>query len=173
MPNYQDGKVYRLVSAQTPMVYIGSTTLSLTARLAEHRRINRFWERKGQKHGSRSAEILLYPDAKIELLELYPCESGADLRRREGLWIRRFPDTAVNRSIAGRTMEEWRQDNADHIKQYTKAYEAVRNKDPRRQAYMKLYRQESLGLPDTPVARPSSDALPSRGGPDTGLGSAE
>ncbi len=55
----------------------------------------------------------------IELLEEYPCENSIQLQKREGELIRELKP-ALNQIIAGRTIEEYRVECADKIKQ-TKA----------------------------------------------------
>jgi hypothetical protein len=52
-----------------------------------------------------STQLTEHPDAYIELIEEYPCDTKEQLNRREGEIIRATP-TAVNRQIAGRTEKE-------------------------------------------------------------------
>jgi hypothetical protein len=54
-----------------------------------------------------------YKDVQIELLERYPCQSKAELDKREGDWIRSME--CINKKIAGRTPAERYQDNKDAI----------------------------------------------------------
>ena len=37
MPDYQKGKIYAIKSYQTEMMYIGSTTQTLSQRIAKHK----------------------------------------------------------------------------------------------------------------------------------------
>jgi predicted GIY-YIG superfamily endonuclease len=37
MPDYSNGKIYKLVSDKTAMIYIGSTTQDLNERLSGHK----------------------------------------------------------------------------------------------------------------------------------------
>ncbi len=37
MPNYQNGKIYKIVSSQTPLVYIGCTVQKLSTRFSMHK----------------------------------------------------------------------------------------------------------------------------------------
>ena len=65
MPNYQDGKIYKLVSNISSDIYIGSTVNILTHRLNEHKK----------KTNPCVSKQLFANDAviKIILIELYPC----------------------------------------------------------------------------------------------------
>jgi len=78
MPNYDAGKIYRIVVGDS--FYIGSTTLSLNQRWCNHK----------QDIGRRSR---LYQAMRendvgtIQLVENFPCRSRAELTARENLWI--------------------------------------------------------------------------------------
>ena len=48
---------------------------------------------------------------KIELLELYPCNSLIELRQREGYYIKTLE--CVIKHIAGRTQQEYVNENKD------------------------------------------------------------
>jgi len=52
----------------------------------------------------------------IELIENYPCNSNDEICKREGYWIRKLK-TTLNTNIAGRDNYEYRQDNAEKIKE--------------------------------------------------------
>jgi len=54
------------------------------------------------------------------LIENYPCNSKTELERREGEYTK--ANKCVNEKIAGRTMTEWREDNKEYIKEYTKKW---------------------------------------------------
>jgi hypothetical protein len=130
MPNYQNSKIYVIRSHKTDLIYIGATTLSLCARLGEHRRMfNYLWRGNGinsKNRGCCSREILQFDDAYIELLENYPCNSKEELLKREGEFIRKHKNKCVNVCIPGRNMEQWREDNKDKLKAYTENYEKNR-----------------------------------------------
>lgn len=81
---YQQGKIYKLCSARTNLCYIGSTCKSLTDRMSSH-----ICSASGNgKYKYISAfQILQYPDANIELVELFPCSNSLELRQREQHWI--------------------------------------------------------------------------------------
>ena len=115
MPDYTKGKIYCIRSHKTDQVYVGSTTNTLSRRMAQHR--SQF---KRQMKDTTSFEILKYADAYIELIEIYPCSCMAELNKREGHFIRSM--NCANKIIAGRTMKEWRQDNKEHLVVQQKQY---------------------------------------------------
>ena len=79
MPNYQNGKIYKIISQHTDKCYVGSTTLKyLSTRLAKHR-----GDYKKNSGGVTSKYILELGDYEIVLLELYPCNSKDELHKRE------------------------------------------------------------------------------------------
>jgi hypothetical protein len=91
MSNYKNGKIYKIISKNTDMIYIGSTTkVKLTTRLSEHRH-------SFNHNGSMSSRnMFLWDDAEIKLIENYPCESKIELRKREQYYLDLYPDYIVN-----------------------------------------------------------------------------
>lgn len=131
MPNYQNGKIYKIESLIGGCVYYGSTTKKyLCNRFAQHR--------SNYRTGViiTSGIVLQYPDAKIYLVELYPCNSKDDLTKREGYYIKK--NECVNRHVAGRTQKEWQKDNKEKVNSYIKKY-YVNNKE-KVDSYFKQYR---------------------------------
>lgn len=126
MPNYQNGKIYAIRSYKTDDIYIGSTIMTLSKRMAKHRVMKTFVS---------SQLILEHGDAYIELIELCPCNSKEELEKREGELIRATPNT-VNMKIAGRTRDEYYADNREVIIEKKKVY-AVENKE-----HIKEYKKE-------------------------------
>ena len=104
MPNYQEGKMYKIYNTVNDEIYIGSTTRKLSERLAEHRRrINgRYLQfpiyKAFREHGVEN----LY----IELVEKCPCNDKDELLRAEGKYIRELKPS-LNMLIAGRTQNEY------------------------------------------------------------------
>ena len=119
MPNYLNGKLYTIRSHQTDKVYVGSTTQTLSVRMAGHRKDFKRYN-KGLYSYVSSFELLKYDDAYIELIELYPCNSKVELDRGEGIHIRQMD--CVNKYIAGRTSAEYYQDNKEKIAERNKQY---------------------------------------------------
>ncbi len=116
MPNYNDGKIYKLWIHETDDIYIGSTTQNLSQRLASHKRdfIN--------KYNSCSSKILfeLSDKVMIELIEEYKCNNKNELERKEGEHIRN--NNCVNKNIAGRTQEEYILESKEKISNKNKIY---------------------------------------------------
>ena len=132
MRNYQNGQIYTIRNrTDETLIYVGSTTMTLSKRMAEHR------------YASYTNNIkILYScvngnwdDWYIELYEVYPCENKQELCKREGEITREIG--TLNYEIAGRTRKEWRYDNKDKISEQQKQlYEANKEK---RLIYQKQY----------------------------------
>jgi hypothetical protein len=73
MPNYLNGKIYKIHSPSLNLTYIGSTTTSLKERLDKHKYHNT----------SCSKQIMKSNDYEITLVENYPCTSKYELEMRE------------------------------------------------------------------------------------------
>jgi hypothetical protein len=123
------GKIYAIRSNQTPKYYIGSTTQSLAARMNRHRDMYRQAMKGSGKASCRSGEILRYEDARIELLEDFPCATVDDLRAREGVLIRQFMADIVNKNRPNRTrqeyldyLREWRARNPEYQRKWHEAH---------------------------------------------------
>ena len=127
MPNYQNGKIYKIISQHTDKCYVGSTTLKyLSLRLTKHR--------VSYKNNSptTSKYILELGDYEIVLLELCPCNSKDELHKRERHYIDILDCVNKNKP---RTKEEikqyqfqYRVDNKDKSKEYYKDYR-IKNKE--------------------------------------------
>jgi hypothetical protein len=119
MTTYYESKIYKITSAQTPDIYIGSTTKTLNSRLTGHKMNYRKYLR-GKYAYVTSFEIVKYPDCKIELLELCNFDTKEQLRRREGEYI--LNNECINMRVAGRTRKEtcknYYNNNKDKIKKY-------------------------------------------------------
>ena len=111
MKDYQKGKIYKLYSVSNEdLIYYGSTIKTLNKRLTKH--INDYKNDRGYT----SKKVIAAGDYKMELIENYPCNSEAELKRREGQFIKN--NKCVNEVIAGRTGKEYYQDNKEYFKQY-------------------------------------------------------
>ena len=75
MPNYQNGKIYKLVSNISNDIYIGSTVNKLSHRLNAHK--NKANECVSKQLFSNDAVI------QIILIESYPCNNKSELKARE------------------------------------------------------------------------------------------
>ena len=79
MPNYQNGKIYKLVSNISNDIYIGSTVNKLSHRLNAHK----------NKANECVSKQLFANDAVIQiiLIESYPCNNKMELRAKEHHYI--------------------------------------------------------------------------------------
>jgi len=88
MPDYQQGKIYRLVSNKTEDVYYGATVKSLTHRKNQHKsRLN-------------CASRKLFKDdaiVTIVLIENFPCNNKNELKARELFYITNNPCININK----------------------------------------------------------------------------
>lgn len=129
MPNYNNGKIYVIRNHINDKQYVGSTTQTLS-------------QRYGKNYGENTVSKSHFPLMKaikeigkkhfyIELIENYPCSSKNELEAREGYWIRQ-KDTyrnGYNLRIAGRTKQEYVEDNRENITQYQKQYRKDNKED--------------------------------------------
>jgi hypothetical protein len=112
--DYQNGRIYKIVSNQTDKVYIGSTCSPLYKRLYAHRKHYKVYL-SGKTNYITSFDIIKFEDNDIQLIENYPCKSKEELHAREGFHIRQ--SNCVNKCIAGRSVHTYYFDNIDKIKQ--------------------------------------------------------
>ena len=112
MPDYQNGKIYKLYSPSKNLVYYGSTTQSLPQRLTEHIKHYKHYN-NNEKTFLSSFLVIECEDYKIELVEDYPCNNKQQLSKKEGEYIK--TNECVNSNIAGRTIKEWHEDNKEYI----------------------------------------------------------
>ena len=119
--NYQGGKIYTIRAPESDKYYIGSTTQTLPKRFHEHKKHYKRYQ-NGKCHNITSFQILELEGAYIELLETYPCNSRAELERREGQLIREHRDNCVNRIVVGRTVKEYREENKEEINAKLREY---------------------------------------------------
>lgn len=105
MTDYKLGKIYKIISVNTDKVYIGSSAQKyLSKRMGTHN--EKYTKYKnGTYHYVSSFDIIEKGQAKIVLLESFPCNSVDELRAREQYWIENTPN-CVNKFKAYRTEEE-------------------------------------------------------------------
>ena len=120
MPDYQQGKIYKIFNTITNDIYIGSTTQTLCNRMKNHRNDA---SSKAHSHYKLYQFFHQYGVANfyIELLEKYPCSSKEELFAREGHFIRQ-EKPSLNTRIAGRNDKEYYQDNKEHILKQVQEY---------------------------------------------------
>ena len=88
MPDYKDGKIYKLVSDKTHLIYIGSTAQPLSKRFYQHKKTN----------SCSSQHLFNIPKSNVEivLIESFPCKNREELTEREYHYIRKNKKIAVN-----------------------------------------------------------------------------
>jgi vacuolar-type H+-ATPase subunit H len=119
MPDYSKAKIYRIVSNVCDLVYYGSTCETLSRRLCQHRGDYKLYLKENQNYIT-SFQIIEKGNYEIVLVENYPCNSKAELKKRERFYIEN--NDCVNKYIPGRTKEEYYQDNREKILEYLKEY---------------------------------------------------
>ncbi len=119
MPDYSNGKIYKLVSDNTDMIYIGSTVRSLKERLKNHK--SNFTKKKKTFITSKKL-YELGGNISIELIKLFPCDCRKKLELEESKYIREYKNICVNKIIVGRTRKEWGEDNKEKILEQVKKY---------------------------------------------------
>ena len=131
MPDYQKGKIYKLVSDHTDEIYIGSTIQNLSQRLSQHA----CDFRKG-KNKCTCRNMFELGKVKIILIENVSCDSKEELYARERHYIETM--VCVNKYIPGRTDAEYYQDNKEEFSKKMKEYH-LKNIDKIKE-YKKEYR---------------------------------
>tara|TARA_R110001592_G_scaffold201283_1_gene450354 strand:- start:15 stop:584 length:570 start_codon:yes stop_codon:yes gene_type:complete len=126
MPDYKNGKIYKIVCYETDEIYVGSTVRDIEDRLYEH---------KKSSNVCCSKQIIDRNNYYIELLETYPCNNEFELKLKEGEYQKSMK--CINKLIAGRTEAEYRQDNKEKISKNNREYrqnnlETVRAHDKER-----------------------------------------
>ena len=135
MPDYKNGKIYKVWSPEGDDIYIGSTVQPLYKRFHTHK-----------VNTSCRSKILFekYDDVRIELIECVPCDNKEQLTKKEGEYIRN--NNCVNKQIAGRTMKEYckeyRENNKDKISEYKKEWHE--NNKEKIKEKMKEYSQKKI-----------------------------
>ena len=131
MPNYQNGKIYKLVDYTNGDIYIGSTTQTLSRRRQKH-------ISDSKNHGKicnnrvitySSHPIIMNGNHNIVLLELFPCNMKDELRMKEQEWIDKTE--CINSQRAYRSPEyienynrEWFKQRAINQKEELKKYKS-------------------------------------------------
>ena len=115
MPDYQQGKIYRLVSNKTEDVYYGATTRALTHRKNHHK-----------SHLDCSSKKLFENDAivTIVLIENFPCNNKNELKARELFYITNNPCINNNKPFISELnygieyQKEYYENNKEQRKEY-------------------------------------------------------
>ena len=126
---YCNGKIYKITDLGYNECYIGSTVQKLSVRLAGHRRHFRRYKKGEFNMCTSFLSFEKYGEdaLKIELVELYPCNTVEELRQREGYWI--TTETCLNKYVPCRTKQEYAEDNRSRIQMLKKLrYEATKER---------------------------------------------
>ena len=83
MPNYANSKVYKLISSVDSKIYIGSTTVSLSTRLAKHKADAKNRPRPVHRHFN----TIGWDTVRIILIETVNCFNREQLVQREQHYI--------------------------------------------------------------------------------------
>jgi hypothetical protein len=139
MVNYQSGKIYKITGGN--LTYIGSTTVPLSQRLAQHKYDYKDYNEGKRKNGVTSFKVLDYPDCAISLIEKSPCKDKEELHARERFWIENTD--CVNKFIPNRSKAEYFQDNKVRLLAKNKIYrvENVETINAQREQYREQNRE--------------------------------
>jgi protein-arginine kinase activator protein McsA len=121
MPDYQKGKIYRIINIENETVYIGSTCQALSQRLATHRH---------RGNGN-----------KIVLVKECPCENNEQLRREEQLCIEGH-EGLLNKLRAYQTEEQKKEQHREGVRKYDEANREKRIEYTRK--YKELNREKVI-----------------------------
>ena len=139
MPNYENGKIYKLWSPSNNLVYYGSTTETLSQRLAKHKCNYKAYNNDNTKLYITAYKVLECEDYKIELVETYSCNNKSQLEKKEGEYVEN--NECVNKRIEGKTKQEQRKKyNEDHKEEIKKKRQE--HKEEAKQYSIK-YREEN------------------------------
>ena len=111
--DYQNAKIYKIVSDFTDKIYIGSTCSPLSKRHYEHKQKSVRYTRLNKSYIT-SHELIKLGETQIELIEDYPCDRKEQLNAREAHYIRLYKENVVNKQMLGVDKEK----RAQHLKQY-------------------------------------------------------
>jgi hypothetical protein len=111
MVKYSQGKIYKITGGG--LTYIGSTTQTLSQRLADHIIQKKMYAGGLKSKRMSSFQVLDSPDYAITLVEDVNCERKEQLLQRERHWIENTH--CVNKVVPLRTEKERYQIDKDRI----------------------------------------------------------
>ena len=126
MCDYSQSKIYKVYSPSKNITYYGSTTHDLQKRLINHIRKYKYYK-DGKTNYVSVNDVLEGNDAIIELVENFSCNNRKELTDREGYYIKN--NECINKNIPGRTPEEYRLENIDYYKEYSKNRRGAKHPD--------------------------------------------
>jgi hypothetical protein len=136
MPNYLNGKIYRVID-NTKQVsdYIGSTTVALSTRLAKH--VNCY---VNSINNVSVNKIIENNDYRIMLIENWPCNNKDELRMREQFHIDR--NEVVNQIAAFQSVENRKEYMKNYIRDMDKKHAGDRAYYQRNKERLNKYQKE-------------------------------
>ena len=124
MVNYQQGKIYKIVSnIDDSICYVGSTCKEkLCQRMTQHRADYKKWQRGigGKVRVYDLFDKFGVDHCQILLVEIYSCNSKDELTKKEAEYIKML--SSVNVTIPHRTRKEYIDDNKEIINNKHKQY---------------------------------------------------
>ena len=117
--SYKNGRIYCIRNYVDNDLYVGCSTQPLSKRMEKHRSNMKNDRDKNTRLYTKMNELGV-ENFYIELVEEYPCKNIEQLRAREGEWIRKIG--TLNKRIEDRTLQEWKEDNAEKMREYHKQY---------------------------------------------------
>jgi hypothetical protein len=137
------GRVYRIYNSLDDLVYVGSTTQTLSRRFSAHK-LKAKAERSHLKCDQHWNEIG-WDHVHIEILEEGPYQSKDFLRKAENKWIKEM-DTIRNglNSVAAHATEE---EKRDQKKEYTQTYNAENRTEILAKKKVRYIRNKTIGFP--------------------------
>lgn len=135
---YQRGKIYKITDIGYNKCYIGSTTEELSQRMTKHRHAYKSQNERKKMNSFQIFDEYGVENCKIEIIEYYPCNTKAELERREGEHIRN--NECVNKVVPGRTKQEYRDTHKEETRETNKIYRET-NKEMLSQKDKEYYAQ--------------------------------
>ena len=136
MPDYSQGKIYKIVNDENDNFYIGSTIQPLYKRMYHHR---------SKDHSCMSKKLGVdIKDCIIVLVENIQCKDKDELLRKERYYIEKYKKEGlniVNKKIPGRTKKQYYEVNKNYIKKKVKNW--VENNKEKTTEYKKQLHQKT------------------------------
>jgi len=149
LSKYKDGKIYKL-QCKDGHYYIGSTIQTLTNRFSSHKSASK----TQTSHAYQYINTIGWENVMIELLEVYPCKSKAELVKKEDDYLKQHIENpmCLNRHRSYLTAEEDKQkkkqyyeENKEDLLEYQRKYkEENRDYILHRSAHYRLTHAEEL-----------------------------
>jgi len=120
--DYQRSKIYKLCCRDVNITdcYVGSTS-NMIRRKSQHK--NTCNNEKSKAYNFNVYQFIRntggWCNWDMVLVESFPCDSKHELHTRERYWMETLHAT-LNRSVPTRSKKEYREDNADKVKEYTR-----------------------------------------------------